>query len=292
MNMQVMTNETLFRAAPSIFANEPWEGMTERYKFVPTIKVVDLLRDKGFLPVKATQSNCRIPGKAEFTKHMIRFRHEEHHKLAVEAIQRKSTHLHDVRWNDKDLPEIPEIVLVNSHDGTSAYNLTAGMYRQICANGLIVSTGNIDNISVRHSGRSYEEFGAKIIEGTFHILNETPKALEQINQWKHISLTKEQQAIFANHANEVKPLPEGINPLKLLTSRRYEDNVNQETGERDLYTTFNVIQENMIRGGVRGLNADNTRRVRSREVKAIDANLKVNKILWSLTDQIAKTIAA
>ena len=34
---------------------------------------------------------------------------------------------------------IPEIVFLNSHDGTSAYQLRVGLFRVVCTNGLIVS---------------------------------------------------------------------------------------------------------------------------------------------------------
>src|SRR4051812_9234865 len=68
-------DDALRRAAPSVFAATPWGGMSGRYRMVPTIDVVGMLRDKGFLPVRAQQSRSRVPGKGDFTRHMIRFRH-------------------------------------------------------------------------------------------------------------------------------------------------------------------------------------------------------------------------
>jgi hypothetical protein len=66
----------------------------------------------------AEQSRTRIPGKGDFTLHMVRFRHAEHlSPLAVGA-------------------EVPELVLVNSHDGASAYKFMAGVFRLVCSNGV------------------------------------------------------------------------------------------------------------------------------------------------------------
>jgi hypothetical protein len=45
-----LSNDQLHRSAPSIFAATPWPRMSGRYRFVPTIEVVDLLRDRGFAP--------------------------------------------------------------------------------------------------------------------------------------------------------------------------------------------------------------------------------------------------
>src|SRR6266403_2854016 len=110
MTLQGLTNDQIMKAAPSVFALEPWERMSEKYKFIPTIQVVDAMRDNGFMPVRAGQSRSRIPGKAEFTKHLLRFRHVDYMDTSGRVVG----------------DEIPEIVLMNSHDGTSAYKLNAG----------------------------------------------------------------------------------------------------------------------------------------------------------------------
>ncbi len=105
------TNDQLHRSTPSIFASTPWHHMSDRYRFVPTIEVVDLLRDRGFQPVRAQQSRSRIEGKGAFTERLIHFRNES---------------LIDAPGVGE---EIPELVLVNSHDGTSSYQLIAGIFR-------------------------------------------------------------------------------------------------------------------------------------------------------------------
>src|SRR5215467_3336134 len=117
----VMTNDQLRASAPSIFATEPWHQMSERYAFIPTIEVVDKMRAEGFMPVQAVQSKSRVEGKADFTKHLVRFR--------------------DMRHGDQPLTNhlgrlYPELLLTNSHDGASTYNLHSGLFRFICGNGL------------------------------------------------------------------------------------------------------------------------------------------------------------
>ena len=79
-----LDNEQLFRAAPSIFAEEKHGSRSERYTYIPTIQVVDGLRSEGFFPFSVCQSRTRIEGKAEFTKHMIRLRQHDQ-ILAPEA---------------------------------------------------------------------------------------------------------------------------------------------------------------------------------------------------------------
>jgi hypothetical protein len=90
--------------------------MSEKYRFFPTAQVVEGLMQEGFAVVRAQQSRSRIEGKGEYTKHLLRFRHASQAESAVQST-------------------VPEIVLINSHDGSSAYHLSLGLYRVICTNG-------------------------------------------------------------------------------------------------------------------------------------------------------------
>lgn len=71
---EILTSADLHRVAPSIFASHPIDSVSDRYAFVPTSEVVEIMREFAFLPVKATQSTCRDFGRRPYTKHCIRFR--------------------------------------------------------------------------------------------------------------------------------------------------------------------------------------------------------------------------
>jgi hypothetical protein len=213
--------------------------MSDRYRMVPTIGVVDMLRDRGFLPVRAEQSRTRIPGKGDFTRHLVRFRHADHFgPLTVGA-------------------EIPEVVLVNSHDGTSAYRFMAGIFRLVCSNGMVVQSADRGSISVRHSGAA--DLRERVIDATFQIMDEAPRTLEKIGAWKQVELSTPQRAGFAAAALELKD-SRTVTPAQLLAPRRAEDRAS------DLWTTASVVQEHLIRGGDRG-RSESGRRSTTRPVK-------------------------
>jgi len=262
----VLEDQDIRRTAPSIFANQPWQENSQSYRFLPTISVVNALRDYGYNVVKATQSRCRIEGKGEFTKHMLRLRH--------------STLINPLNVGD----EVPEIVLVNSHDRTSAFKLMLGIFRLVCSNGMVVASQKIESLSVRHTGS--DNLLNEVIDVTAEIINEAPKVIEQINRFKSIPLTPDEQKAFAAGARELMTTSINIEPSRLLNVRRYNDYGNAD-GSRDIWKTFNVIQENMIRGGVRGVNAKN-RLMRTREVKSVQGDININKALWTLMDELAR----
>ncbi len=266
--MNALTHDQLRQYAPSIFASSPWEKMSSRYRMVPTIEVVGMLADQGFLPVRAQQSSTRIEGKGAFTRHMIRFR-----QPGVVA-----TRLGD---------EIPELVLVNSHDGTSGYQFNAGVFRLVCLNGMVVQSADHGSISVRHTGQA--DFQSKIIDATFKILETSTDVMKNVEAWKQVSLSRPQQEAFAAAAIEIRDGIE-IQPRQLLAPKRRDDQPNPD-GSRDLWKTMNTVQEHLLRGGDRGTGSTG-RRATTRPIKSVDADVKTNKALWRLTEEMAKLVGA
>lgn len=264
-----LDRETIRRHVPSVFAEEAHESRSERFVHIPTYKILDGMEQAGFLPVFATQSRTRDVTKIEHTKHLIRFRPRE---FVV---------------NDRS-QLIPEIVLKNAADGSSAYTLDAGLFRIVCLNGLIVLSKGIDSLKVHHKG----DIVSKVVEGSRAVLRSAQLSLTAPETWGQVRLRPEEQEIFATAAHEVRFGEEAdtpITPLQLLRPRRQADLSD------DLWTTFNRIQENVIKGG---LSADRVtrsetgkvtrRRVSMRTVKGVDQSVSLNKALWAMAERMAE----
>ena len=72
-----------------------------------------------------------------------------------------------------------------------------------------------------------------------------------------------------------------VSPSTLLNPRRFGD------GAKDLWTTLNTVQENVIRGGQRDYSRrrpDGNRMPKSRAIKGIDEDIKLNKALWRMAE--------
>lgn len=263
----VLSNDSLRRIAPSIFAATPWERMSQRYKMVPTIEVIDTLRDKGFLPVKAAQSRSRIPGKGDFTRHMVRLRHTDFINPLVPG------------------QELPELVLTNSHDGTASYCFHSGIFRVVCQNGLLIAAADFGGISVKHSGGA--DFHSRVLDATFQIMDDAPRTLAKIEEWKQISLPAPQQQAFAQAAHTLLDNP-GVTPESLLEARRAEDRPDAD-GSRSLWKTYNTTQEAIMKGGIRGTAASG-RRTTTRPVKSVTRDIALNRALSKLAEEMAKLV--
>jgi Domain of unknown function (DUF932) len=110
-----------------------------------------------------------------------------------------------------------------------------------------------------------------------------------VGQWKALPLTVGVQTAFAEAAHSLLDAP-GIPPSGLLNARRTEDR-RAGDGVRSLWATANVLQENVMKGGVRGYTADGARRTTTRPVKAVDKDLKLNRALWTLASKLAEVIS-
>lgn len=251
-----LSNDQIARYAPSVLASEAHESRGDRYAFIPTIDVIDGLRRNGFQPYEVRQTRVRDQSKRDFTKHMVRLRHP------------------DARGTNA---EVPEIILINSHDGTSSYQLLSGFFRFVCSNGLIA--GDVQNdIRVRHSGRVVDD----VIEGATRVLDNLELANNSIETFKSITLQPEEQLVFASSALQLRWDDKApITPERALQARRWDDK------KTDLWTTFNRVQENLLKGGVSGRGATG-RRTTTRAVGGVNENVKLNRALWSLADGLAQ----
>jgi hypothetical protein len=269
-NARAMSEEEMRKVAPSIFATAAHQSRSERFQPIPTIEILRALTKEGFVPVGAKQSACRDESKIGYTKHLIRLRRIDDGKA----------------YSVGDT--VCEILLKNANDGTSAYDLMAGLFRIRCKNSLVTQTGTVESVKVRHSG----DVNAKVIEGTYRVLSQAEKTLAAPADWSTVKLDGEERLILAEAAHFIRfgddqsDMASAIKPQQLLIPRRYDDRAN------DLWTTFNIAQENIIRGGLRGVQLDGegrrVRRVSTRAVNGIDQDIKLNKALWVLAEKMAE----
>src|SRR5271170_1463565 len=171
-----LSEQTLRSQAPSIFASGPMAGVSNRYTFVPTARIVDGLREQDWVPVDVEEQRIRKEARRGFQKHMIRFRRAEQMQTLDE-------------WN-------VELVLLNSHDRGCAYQLHAGIFRRICSNGLVMSDGGFSAIRFRHSGLESDE----VVQASSRLLEFVPKVGEMVNRFRSRHLEVRESLDLASHA--------------------------------------------------------------------------------------------
>jgi hypothetical protein len=259
---QPLDETQMQRVAPSIFAAGKHISRSQRYAYIPTIDVLRGLQREGFQPFMVAQGHSRIEGKAEYTKHMLRLRH------AGQVSAR---------------PEAHEIILINSHDGASSYQMLSGLLRFVCHNGLVVGDVTRD-IRIPHKGDVRDQ----VIEGAFKVLDDFDAVTESTDGMKALTLDTGEQRAFAAAALTLRygPRTEGQPPAPITAEQLIEPRRPDDMAP-SLWNLFQRVQENAERGGLPSRSVTG-RRTRTRPIASIDGSVQLNRALWVLAEEMRK----
>ncbi|KFD25294.1 DUF932 domain-containing protein [Yokenella regensburgei] len=254
-----LTHDELLQHVPSVFGEDKHESRSDRYCYIPTITLLENLQREGFQPFFACQSRVRDPDRREHTKHMLRLRRAG-------------------QINDQ---QVPEIIILNSHDGASSFQLLPGIFRSVCTNSLVCGQ-SFGEIRVPHRGNVVE----RVIEGAYEVLGIFDQVEEKREAMQSLLLPPPAQQALAKAAlmyrfgEEHQPVTEA----QALSPRRWQDEKN------DLWTVFNRLQENLSKGGLVGRSAQG-KRSRTRAVNGIDGDLKLNRALWVMAEELQQALS-
>jgi hypothetical protein len=262
--------DDLIARYPTLGATEPHYSRSDVFGYVDTRGILETLYSEGFRVFSVSTARPRDVSKRGYEKHMLRLRHVD-----APIINGAS----------------PEIVLKNAHDGTSRYEALGGLIRFICSNGLVIGE-MIERIAIKHVG----DISGRVVDATHRIAHQVSDVIPVIDAMRAIDLTQERREAFAEaaHAIRFEPNENGetrapVSPLALLTPRRAEDT------NIDLWSTFNVVQENLVRGGLQGRTIGSNGRMRRstlREIRGIDGNIDVNRRLFDLAHETYRDLVA
>lgn len=253
-----LTRDELAHYVPSVFGEDKHASRSEKYTFIPTITLLENLQKEGFEPFFACQSRVRDPGRREHTKHMLRLRREG-------QITRQ---------------QVPEIIILNSHGGESSFQLLPGIFRSVCTNSLVCGQ-SFGEIRVPHRG----DIVGKVIEGAYEVLSVFDRVEEKRDAMQSLMLPPPAQQALANAAlcyrfgEEHQP----VSAAQILTPRRCEDR------QDDLWTTYQRLQENLLKGGLPGRTAKG-KRTHTRAVNGIDGDVRLNRALWVMAESLLENL--
>lgn len=247
-----MTIQEIKLIAPSVFATSPSSKMSNKYSFVPTIELMENFEREGWVLSSVRQSGKGI--------HSV----------------------HELRYRNGQLPSVgdtlPEAIIRNSHDGSCALSVSAGLFRLCCSNGLTVPTSTAEQFTVRHMGFDSDE--VKKLTESFS--KKLPLIQNSFDKMMDRMMTEGEKIQFAKDASIIKW---GMGSVPFVD---YEELITpQRTGDNDdnLWTTFNIVQEKFVKGGLE-YRSQTGKKTSLKGLKNIMATNTMNTKLWTLAETL------
>jgi len=250
--------EELRAIAPSIFTKVGSKDTSDKYTHIPTDQVIKDMELLGWGVVDAQEVQSRKESTNGFQKHLVVFRNN------------------DVVIHGEDGDTVyPQVLLTNSHDGKNSFQFTAGLFRMICANGLVITTDTFEDIKIRHMGYDFSTLQDTIKE----MVGKLPLTVEAMNKMKNVELEEEQIFNLAKSFLDIRV--EGTDNTfdkhaieEVLESQRKKDEGNM------LWEVFNRVQENIIEGNFEYITKSGKKR-QARVIKNFKQDQDVNKKMFS-----------
>lgn len=252
-----LTHAAIAQVAPAVYAPGPHAARGPRYLYVPTATPLQTLMDNGWGVYEVSQQRARAADRDPYTKHMLRMR-----KLA------------DFDTNAWKGDGVPEVILINAHDGTAAYHLMAGYFRFVCSNGMMVGQ-RMAGFKVRHTVGP--QTSLEVLDTAERLVTEKfPLMLEHVDAMQGVGIAEAAQREFADLALRLR-YGQSMAPFQaqqLLDVRRPADD-----GDT-VWKVLNRIQENVLQGGWETRSSMFDRKSMVRPVERVSAVTKINGGLW------------
>ena len=247
-------------AAPAAFATAPAPTIkSAKYQFTPTHEVIDHMADLGFQLTGIKQSKSNVPLRQNWGIHIARFQSPELY----------------IKNPEGGIEARPEVVMINSHDGTRPVQFEMGLFRLVCENGLIVKTQDFGGFRERHTKYDFNTLKSLIDEK----ISTLKPVVGKISKWAEKLMTDKERFQFAVEALALRMgddrQPEQYEIYEILNPKRKADE------SKSLWHTFNTVQENLIKGGFQ---------LNERQARAITnpvEDFRINQDLWQLADVYA-----
>jgi hypothetical protein len=246
--INTLSYEEAVTKCPAIAATGPSSKASARYNFISTGEIVQKALENDWY-IRDTKASRGLHGM-----HQVNLVHKSQLNSVLEE-------------------GFPQISLVNSHNLSRRFSLSLGFFRLVCKNGLIAPTGLCHSIKpTLHRSGIFND--GEIVSSLSLALDQFDTVIKRTETMKNRELSEQERLMLARYAYYIRfryrmTQPKKVDVNELLKARRSVDEKN------DLWTTFNVIQENLMHGGSRI----------GKGITQFQDELRFNQELWTGVDK-------
>ena len=210
--------------------------------YIPTLDVVTKLQNEGWQLKGVAEHRSK---NRKISNNYIQMQHPD---FAVQNKQGKNE-------------AFTSITLSNSSNGAQPLQMSLGMYRQVCSNGMVTFDQHAESQNIKHTEINYRDLDRFVSS----MNSKANKLITEVNEMKHRGLSIEDIRKLAVEAASLRYTDlEDINIDDLFAVNRVEDESD------DLWTVFNRIQENL-----------------THDITNMKEDIKLNQQLFKLVETFA-----
>jgi len=259
-NLQVTDQNDILAHVTAAAAAGPSSGVSPKYSFFSTSEIVKSLSDQGFFISRGGQS--RSNGNSGFQKHWLYFRHDSLKSFVVSG----ST------W-------VPEITITNSHDGTHALRIHAGL-NATNSGSFVMPAGRFGGSRLVHRGLTMEMVHM-VVNAIIHGQAEMAAAAVEMSA---TILTAQQlkemtaKCLEARDQNWEEKLS-----VDSVVSQVFRESYTAEGGSVSLWAATTGLYNALLRGGLIGL-PQTSRVFRSRAIRSQNRTVRLSQDIWTIAE--------
>jgi hypothetical protein len=255
-NITFLTKEQITLKSPSIFTSTSHPGLSERYTHIPTSVIVEDMEKLGWGVTDTKQVKARKG--VGYQKHLVMF---INHEILING--------------DNGDVVYPQILLTNSHDGKTSFTFTAGLFRVVCENGLVISNKEFESIKIRHMGYSFSDLQIQL----HNMINKLPLVVKHMNNMIDTQLDLNQINDFAHRALNIRFGEDKVKRIN-MDFTQLTTPIREEDKGKDLWSILNITQEKLIKGDFNYTLEGKLRK--ARQIKNFQQDIKINSDLFDL----------
>ena len=246
--------------APQAFATTAKPGVSQKYSFLPTSRIIEDMDKLGWKVSAAKAGKYRNADNKGYGNHFIGFFHPD-------------IFIKDAEGN---IEAYPQVVVFNSHTGRGSFRFEMGIFRLVCSNGMVIKSSDMGSFQLKHTGYTFEEL-QNLIEAA---VERMPEIAGKINTFGQRIMNPTEQRAFAKAAFALRS-DRLLTPNELtdfLAPRRKEDEGDS------LWLVLNRVQESVIKGGSLAEPTVKKGKKAFKGIKNIHRDFKINQELWEMAE--------
>jgi hypothetical protein len=258
--MNQLTMGQILTMAPQVFAKTARPGVSAKYSFLPTSRIIEDMDRLGWKVSAAKSGKYRSSANQDYGNHFVAFFHPE---IFIKDAQ-------------GEIEAYPQVVVFNSHTGRGSFRFEMGIFRLVCSNGMVIKSSDMGSFQLKHTGYSFEELQVLINAA----VERMPEIAGKINSFGQRLMSATEQRAFAKSAFALRSdrqLTEN-ELVDFLAPRRREDEGDS------LWLVLNRIQESVIKGGSLAEPKVKKGKKAFKGIKNIHRDFKINQQLWEMAE--------